>query len=77
MDSARDDETRALRVGSSICQCGGCDEWFRSVTSFDKHRTGPGELRRCLTAIEMLAEGMSKNDRGLWITAVYDREQAA
>ncbi len=28
--------------------------------------------RRCMTAEEMLAAGMSKNAQGLWIASVYD-----
>lgn len=77
MDDTREMESRVLRVGSSICQCGGCGEFFRSVTSFDKHRAGSADARRCLTLIEMVADGMSRNDRGLWIASVYDREIAA
>lgn len=77
MDDTTNTETRVLRVGSSICQCGGCGEWFRSPTSFDKHRITDRGERRCLTTIEMLAEGMSRNEKGLWITQVYDREAAA
>lgn len=66
-----------LNVGSSVCQCAACGEVFRSVTGFDRHRTGDVNHRRCLTVIEMLADGLTKNERGQWITAAYDRESAA
>lgn len=77
MKDTRHASREPLRVGSSICECAACGERFRSPTSFDKHRTGSADARRCLTLIEMVAEGMSKNERGLWIASVYDREIAA
>jgi hypothetical protein len=57
-----------LPVGSNRCQCSGCDRHFSSVASFDKHRIEG----RCLTTDEMLARGMAVNDKGYWVTAMYD-----
>ena len=52
-------------------QCQGCREYFNSTHAFDKHRTGEhGKNRRCLTADEMEAKGMSKNSKGFWIGSV-------
>lgn len=53
-------------------QCPTCLELFNSVAAFDKHRTGrfgaPARPRRCLTAAQMLAAGMARNERGFWVT---------
>ena len=59
-----------MRVGNSRCQCSGfpykgCGEYFNSTYAFDLHRIGMD--RRCLSADEMLAAGMSKNSDGCWI----------
>lgn len=68
--------------------CSACKVGGASVSAFDKHRVGsfgkplyderkrfigysPHE-RRWLTEGEMVAAGMSKNQRGLWITEVPD-----
>lgn len=51
----------------SICPT--CGEVFSSIAAFDSHRVGPylPGRRRCLTAIEMLAEGMAQDSRGWWV----------
>lgn len=50
-------------------QCRGCSQYFNSNLAFDKHRTGqPGHGRRCRTADEMIAKGMSLNKHGFWIS---------
>ena len=38
----------------------------REIIGYTKH------ARRCLTPAEMIALGMSKNERGWWITSAYD-----
>jgi hypothetical protein len=64
-------ETRApLRPGTGVCECAGCGERFKSVTSFDRHRTGPQDARRCLSPAEMRARGMSVNAHGQWVASV-------
>lgn len=62
-----------LHVGSRVCQCAACAEFFSSPTAFDAHRTGPQDARRCLSSVEMLAAGMLKNARGFWVASAYDR----
>ena len=57
--------------------CTGCDRIFKSVGSFDKHRIGEYTLkssmpRRCLSEDEMRAKGMVQNEKGWWISSVYD-----
>lgn len=37
---------------------GGCCESFSSISTFDRHRTGPHDARRCLTPSEMRDDGM-------------------
>jgi hypothetical protein len=49
-------------------QCGVCNEYFNSSGAFEKHRTGKhGVNRRCMSREEMLAAGMSVNDKGFWV----------
>lgn len=56
--------------GNGGGHCTGCHESFNSDTAFDKHRTGDYDTgRRCMTADEMTAKGMSKNSKDWWITA--------
>ncbi len=50
-------------------ECAACGEAFSSVGAFDFHRVGPyvpRGRRRCLTALEMLTEGMILDDQGCW-----------
>ncbi len=68
--------TTVLAPGTGVCECGACRERFKSVTGFDRHRVGPGDARRCLSAEEMRAAGMSRNERGQWITAAYEVDDA-
>lgn len=59
-----------MKLSGDRNQCRGCGEFFNSSFAFDKHRTGSfGKDRRCLTAMEMSAKGMSKNAAGFWISA--------
>lgn len=49
-------------------QCPTCRLYFNSTSAFDKHRTGTfGFDRRCLTAPEMEARGMTTNEAGFWV----------
>lgn len=64
----------ALTRGKRRNQCGGCRVFFNSVTAFDGHRTGDyGVDRRCMTAEEMTAKGMSVNEAGYWIGSSMER----
>ena len=65
-----------MRLTEHRCQCAKCGHYFSRTSTFDKHRTGsfaqPGEwsgTRRCMTADEMTAKGLSRNADGVWITA--------
>lgn len=77
-------------MSKSICTV--CNEVFKSSYGFDKHRTGehsgkpimkngkvagyePG-TRRCKTIKEMIADGMVKNDKGQWVTALNNYQHA-
>lgn len=56
------------RLTGSRCECGRCRQRFNSLSAFDLHRVGPhGAGRRCREPAELLALGMSLNDRGFWI----------
>jgi hypothetical protein len=66
-------------------QCTACNELFNSNKPFEMHRIGKhGVNRRCMNKDEMLAAGMSVNDRGFWIGSKmpdnlrrhYERENA-
>jgi hypothetical protein len=49
-------------------QCPGCLEYFNTTAGFERHRTGSYEnRRRCLTAAEIEAKGMIKNEHGFWL----------
>jgi hypothetical protein len=56
------------------CRCDVCGQRFRSLTSFDMHRTGAyargreKHTRRCLRVEEMAAKGMRRNDHDAWTT---------
>lgn len=58
--------------------CGACRESFTSTTSGDMHRTGKHhiftgpERRRCLTTPEMEEQGMTRNQRGHWMSPGRD-----
>lgn len=56
------------RLTGSRCRCGGCGEYFNSLSSFDLHRAGiHGVGRYCRTPGEMLGMGMRRTDLGFWI----------
>jgi len=64
--------TPTLPIGSARCQCSGCARYFSSVASFDAHRVGEGDARHCLTEAAMLARGMGVNDKGYWVTKLWE-----
>jgi hypothetical protein len=59
-----------VRLTGNRCRCRACDQLFNSVRAFDAHRTGTFRplSRRCRSADEMRARGMSVNAHGFWIT---------
>jgi len=64
-----------MKVGNSRCQCIGCDEYFNSVSAFDKHRVDAlCETRRCLTPKEILRVGLSLNAAGYWSRGTFTRD---
>ena len=65
-----------MKLTGDRCRCAGppyngCGEYFNSTYSFDLHRTGDPDSRRCLTVAEMEARGMSRNAAGFWITKKF------
>ena len=65
-----------MKLGNQRNQCQGCKQYFNSNGAFDKHRTGKhGVDRRCMTPDEMIAKGMSKNKKDMWITESFDIRQ--
>jgi hypothetical protein len=55
-----------LRPGTGLCQCAACEEYFGSATSFDRHRVGDWDHRRCLTPDEIAGLGLVRDERGIW-----------
>lgn len=45
--------------GARECWCSGCGEMFNGITTFDMHRKGKGEDRRCLDPDEMIDAGLT------------------
>lgn len=55
-----------LKPGTRECQCGACGLYFSSPWTFDMHRTGEIDARRCLTVRELRKKGMAKDGKGRW-----------
>ena len=68
---------KILRLRSSQCHCRACGQSFRSVSGFDRHRTGPADVRRCLSADELTAAGWRINRAGFWLRPVTGDYTAA
>lgn len=51
-----------LTIGSRLCACGACRQFFASPTAFVNHRPD-GE---CLTQAALRRAGWRKNGRGFW-----------
>ena len=60
------DPKGALDGRGGTCRCTECGEYFGSERAFEKHRTGPIENRRCLTAAGMRRVRLVANERGIW-----------
>lgn len=64
----------AAWTGFKIEHCSTCHESFSCTAAGDKHRVGDHAVsfgpdrRRCLTETEMLARGMARNSKGVWMT---------
>ena len=63
-----------LPVGTNLCKCSGCNEYFGGVASFDLHRvvgSGAGRDRACLPPSEVADKHnrpvLRLNDRGYWV----------
>lgn len=54
--------------------CTSCNLVFSSESSFDKHRTGSyaERTRRCLKEEEMKVKGMDQNEKGIWVTELFE-----
>lgn len=59
-----------------VSRCSGCNRTFSSTSAFDLHRVGnfTRNERRCLTAREMSARGMARNERGHWTLPPTEEE---
>ena len=62
-----------MRLTGAKCQCTVCGLGFGSERAFDRHRIGEFagtdgiNTRRCMTVVEMTAEGWVKDHRGFWL----------
>lgn len=69
--------------GSKTEHCPDCHATFTNTAAGDKHRTGKHHItsgpdrRRCLTETEMLAKGMVRNSRGVWMSSARPDSQVA
>jgi len=55
-----------LKPGTRTCLCRGCNQYFTSPTSFDKHRVGSYPDRRCMTEFEMREGQLEPDARRVW-----------
>lgn len=69
--------TEFLPPGSATCFCNRCGDYFASVYPFDLHLVGEATDLRCLTEVEMLERGMSRNVRGHWVSRAMTEEEKA
>jgi hypothetical protein len=80
-----------MKHSHAVCECAGCGLFFSSETSFNKHRTGSygdpiykvkdvvgyeKSTRRCMSEDEMRATGMAQNDKGLWVTTLFEGDSS-
>ena len=56
-----------LPLGTNRCKCSGCGSYFGGVGSFDLHRIGPADDRRCLAPAVMSDRGLRRQPRGYWV----------
>lgn len=59
-----------LPPGTNYCRCGACDLYFKSPSAFDMHRVDGA----CLSEAEMVAKGMSLNERGYYVTQAWSEQ---
>jgi hypothetical protein len=54
--------------GLAECHCSECCLHFKSLSAFDKHRTGTPEKRKCLREFEMKDKGMVLiTEKDIWV----------
>lgn len=58
--------TLGLTLGSKACLCRGCGRTFGGPSTFDEHRTGAWDARRCMTDAELRARGLRADPLGRW-----------
>jgi hypothetical protein len=72
-------------MNNGSCICSSCGWKFRSLSSFDMHRTGSyastlwePARRRCLSVAEMERKGMRLNEHDAWTTGIeFAKKMAA
>jgi hypothetical protein len=71
-------------MASGGWKCEACGARFRSISSFDSHRTGEYAgtsrrpySRRCLSLEDMRAKGMTQAPNGNWFLAQREQGEAA
>src|SRR5262249_47617050 len=78
MSRSKPTRSGVILRGDRNC-CPSCGALFNSTYAFDKHRTGSyaEDNRRCMTAAEMQAIGMAKNQMEFWTSAPRFTPQTA
>lgn len=61
-----------LPLGSKVCQCSACGEYFSTPANFDKHRSGPWEARICLNPASV---GLVKGRMNRWAAPSGDNHR--
>ena len=55
-----------LPIGTRYCRCSSCGAHFGGEKTFERHRVGEMADRRCLSQLEMSAEGLNQDTKGYW-----------
>lgn len=56
-----------MKLYGDRCQCAVCLQYFSKTSSFDKHRYGPWEDRKCTHPVAMAINGWKQTSRGFWM----------
>jgi hypothetical protein len=66
MQTPCDSACPLLPTGSRLCHCVACHLTFGGVSGFDAHRQGPATGRNCRGSADLIAMGLTADERQIW-----------